>query len=239
MAGADDTPQKVEARLVLLDGATISGVLAELGARTITVATPLKRGPEVESGSRLHFELSGDLVGGSHVADGHVDRCWQHGNTRRYTLRYAVLDDFERLLATRVGRHFNRRDAYRVIPADTQPVLVEVTPPDASTVICRALDVSAGGVAVPVAGTPLAALEPGAATLELTLRLPGSPRPVELVGRVRFAGEEEGAQRLGIAFDEDRSRGFAAAQDRVIDYVMKRQREELREARARERKALI
>lgn len=239
MAGADDTTPQVDARLVLLDGRTVVGALAEMGARTITIAAPLKRGPDVESGERLHFELTGELVGGAHVADGHVERCWQHGATRRYTLRYAVLEDFELLLATRVGRHFNRRDAYRVAPADTQPVMVDVTPANGAPVTCRALDVSAGGVAVAVAGTPLAPLEASSAPLDLKLGLPGLPRPVELVGRVRFAGEIDGVQRIGIAFDEDRTLGFHAAQDRVVDYVMKRQREELREARQRERNKLI
>lgn len=233
---SDDT--RVDARIVRASGSAAQAVLSELGPRSVTVTGPTRGAPAIEPGERVELVLSGDLVRGELRADGHLERSYEHESEQRYTIRFVELADFERLLATPVGRHFNRRGAYRVTPADDAPVRANLAAGGAEGVEAVLADVSATGCAVVAGEGPLAALEPSNALIALRLELPGDPRPIELVAELRYISDGESGRHLGLCFDELRTRGFDAAQDRVVAYVMRRQRELLRDKRKRERNAL-
>lgn len=224
---APDRPQ-VRAALSVDGGRSFEGTLEEMGPRTVGIAVPGSGAATAELGARAEIVLTSDALEREHRGRGHVIAWYQEGNVAHCTLRYSDPDDYRRLVDTGLGRHFNRRGAFRVEPAAANPVAVVVEDASGRRLAGHAKDVSATGMALVLDAGPGVELTSGQA-LSLHVTLPWLPSPLLVGARVCYCGERDGEMRYGVDFVAGSTADFEQTQDHVVDYVMKRQREILRD----------
>ncbi len=218
---------EIKATLRLASGKALQGELRDVGLESVTIDVPARALSALERGARVTLALNGGQLPEDCLSDVHIETFREDGGHGRVVLRYVDRDELSRILAKGVGQQFNRRGSFRIEPDPRHPVQVHVATSAGETVSMQALDVSGTGVAA-------AGDEAGAATLSVgkrvnvRLEVPGSPRPLEFVAEVRYHRPEADVLHVGLMFDPDRTRGFATAQDHLIDYIMRRQRELLR-----------
>jgi hypothetical protein len=222
---------KVKATIARTGRKDVPGVMEELGLDGVTIVSPAKAAADVETGDRVSLVLEGQAVGGRHEAPGHVESVREVRGVFRISVRYVDSKDYDALIEAGAGRSFNRRSAYRVNPATVQPVRVTVEDPAGSwRHETTAADLSATGTAFLLDPAPAKDVD-GAPVLRLSLAFPGSREPARLAARVRFRKEVEGRVRFGVDFDRTETEAFDDEADRVVLYIMRRQREQLREQR--------
>jgi hypothetical protein len=208
-------------------GGSATGLLLEMGSRTVGLLFARSELSRAALGDRATVSMVVDDVGGEHSAEGHLLSIHDEERGRKITIRYADVADYEALLATGVGRRFNRRTTFRVEPVPERPVAVTITAGDGGELRGQAMDLSATGMALVVEGDM--DLTSGQ-TLELTFSVRWDPKPLTFVGRVCYCGMRDGEMRYGIDFVAHQTPDFEDVQDRLVDYVMTRQREILRRA---------
>ena len=157
----------------------------------------------------------------------------------RYRFQYVDADELKRQLPKHVFKQFNRRQSYRVKPDPDKPVDVTLSPKESTQVICidedvkphlgsgeqdiigRLLDISVCGAGVLVdqsAEAVFAAISQS--TLSFTL--PPSRNLIEVEAWIRYRRAAGKFVHYGLEFvDSDHHE--------IIDFVMRRQRENLRQ----------
>jgi len=212
---------------VTTDNDQATGLLLEMGPRTVGLL--LEKGclSKMNLGDRATVTIVSEEVGGEHV--GRVNLLGTHdaGQDIRFTFRYADIAEYEKLLATGLGRKFNRRASFRVIPALDQPIMVDITDAEGVQFTGKAMDLSATGLALIIEGDM--DLTSGQ-TLQLRFSVAWDPKPLSFAARVCYCGVRDGQMRYGIDFVGYQTDNFEEVQDRLVDYVMTRQREILRRA---------
>lgn len=136
----------------------------------------------------------------------------------------------------------NQRHAHRVRPRMTESIAVVLALPerDAAGETRRKLrstksvlrDISVSGLSVTVPPD----VEPAFSEVELlqvAVHMPHGAMPLPLMAWVRNRRLEEAGVTYGLEFDAERSEQFDARHKEIVDYVMRRQREQLR-VRARD-----
>ena len=140
-------------------------------------------------------------------------------------------EDLARVLEAGAAANFNRRGAYRVAPAADSPVTLALNTADGSwSHTDKASDLSASGVGVLVDEATAKQMET-AHELTLSLSLPGAHAPLHFVSHVRRVIAKDAGHLVGLDFDPVNTDNFDALAERVVDYIMRRQRELLREGR--------
>jgi hypothetical protein len=212
---------------VTTDQETATGLILEMGPRTVGLLFEKGSLSRAQLGDRATVTISGDEVGGEHIGRTHVLGIHDDDKGLRFTLRYADTSEYERLLATGLGRRFNRRSSFRVEPALEQPILVDITDAEGVQFRGQAMDLSATGLALIIDGDM--DLTSGQ-TLALHFSVAWDPKPLNFAARVCYCGMRDGQMRYGIDFVGHQTENYEAIQDRLVDYVMTRQREILRHA---------
>lgn len=212
---------------VTTDHETAVGLLLEMGPRTVGLLLDKGGLSKLELGDRATVTMTGDEVGGEHVGRTNVLGIHNDEHGSRVTLRYADVADYERLLATGLGRRFNRRSSFRVKPAIEHPIMVDITDAEGVQFRGQAMDVSATGLALTIEGD--FDLTSGQ-VLALQFSVAWDPKPLKFAARVCYCGMRDGQMRYGIDFVAHQTVDFEDIQDRLVDYVMTRQREILRRA---------
>ena len=203
------------------------GLLLEMGPRTVGILVEKGDLSKCQLGDRATVTILGDEVGGEHVARAYLLGVHPAGDGQRLTFRYADVADYERLLTTGLGRRYNRRASFRVEPALEKPIVVSIKDANGAELTGKAMDLSATGLALVIDGDM--DLTSGQ-TLHLGFSVAWDPRPLSFMARVCYCGERDGEMRYGVDFLEHQTEDFELTQDRLVDYVMKRQREILRRA---------
>lgn len=222
----------VQATVRLASGRPIVGLMAELGVQNVTLVCRAKDARDLEPGERVTLLLEGTPVGGVKEGPAHVESTRVGEIEARVTVRYLHKRDYDALIAAGAGRHFNRRGAFRVVPLEAEPVRVTVSDADGSfRHATTAADVSATGTAF-LFGPAEAKDVDASESLQLSLALPGAARPAVLAARVCFRSESEGRVRFGVDFDRSASDDYDGQVERIVDYIMRRQRQMLREQKA-------
>ncbi len=149
--------------------------------------------------------------------------------SRRYAFKFVKQQMFRDL---RLHRLFNRRSTYRVAPGRDEliEVRLQVFGNDHSQVlpVARCKDISATGIGLETdIGTDTALKD--VELVEVSFDLPGSKTTQTLLARIVHRRLEEGAVLFALQFDTEQSRDFSGQQDDITVYVMRRQREELRQ----------
>ena len=214
----------VSAKLTLSGGKSVTGKLAEVGARSITIALDRSSAGHLQAGQRVQFTLSGELVGGSHDAQGNVIEWRDNDDQISCTIRYRDEDNYTKLLATGVGRRFNRRGSFRVASDERNPIGLEMKG-SFGTVTARALDISATGIGLVLHD---AQELPMGETVEMVVTLPDEENAVRVPAKLCHRRDTGEFVMYGVDYSEVTNRAMEIAVERIESFVMRRQREELR-----------
>jgi hypothetical protein len=242
MPDRDGATHEIVAEIDLEGGRRLTARMVELGERCITVVTPTRSLPALDGGDRVALVVSSAARTWSVSARGHIERVVEDGHQSRVTVHFAVEAEFQALLDSGVGVAFNRRFAYRVQPADGEPVGVTVHPAEEAPVEVtveaagsrpeitgRAEDISVTGVGFIVDSDRAASLSVGT-RIVMVFRLPPGQDLVRISGQVRYRADAPNGQRVGADYERGAPL-FEVASEAITTYVMRRQRELLRTAR--------
>ena len=165
-----------------------------------------------------------------------VAACVQHRaedtkeGSRRYGFRFLEPQQLDTRLPADARRMFNRRQAVRVAPDTFQPVRVTLQPSEDETPVeVRLLNISVTGVGVSLQ-PELESMFADRIQVSITVKLPGTRRPVGLVGHIRYRRLVGQRIHYGIEFDAELSPGFARTEDLLGKYVSRRQSDYMRES---------
>lgn len=225
--------ESMQATLRFEDGKSAQGVLVNLTGRGFVLVIDSLRNANEALGARVTLEASGEGIEGEQAAPGHIQglRSEDSGH-HRVSVWLDDADDLDRMVDAGVGASFNRRGAYRVTPSIHAPVnLTLTTLDDAWSYKGKASDLSASGVGIVVDASTARRIEE-AFELRLTLSMPQTSAPITMISHVRRVIPKASGQLVGFDFDPTNTADFDALIEDVITYVMRRQREELREKRA-------
>jgi hypothetical protein len=242
MPDRDGAKHEIVAEIDLEGGRRLTTRMVELGERCITVVTPTRSLPELDGGDRVGLVVSSEALAGPVSARGHVERVVEDGAQSRVTIHFAVEAEFQALLDSGVGVAFNRRFAYRVQPADGEPVGVTVHPAEGAPVEViveaagtrpeltgRAEDISVTGVGFTIDSASAAGLSVGT-RIVMVFQLPPGEDLVRISGQIRYRANTPSGQRVGADYERGTPL-FEVASEAITAYVMRRQRELLRTAR--------
>jgi len=216
---------EVQSRLVLSSDDSIAARVVYLGAGCATLEVATARVGELQPGSSVSLVICSKHLGGEHLGVGVIDAVGKDGRPGQVIFRYADREEFSRMMAQGGGRLFNKRNAFRVRPKPNAPVLLTISAPLGEFHLAAA-NVSAAGCAVAVDDATASALPEGI-EIELSLRLPQEKEPLVFAALVRHQGMVAGVNRVGFEFLSSATPKFAVLQNRVVAFVMQRQRQTL------------
>ena len=221
--------QVVPAKLNFAGGQSIEGQVVNVsyGGLVLTCKGLTKQSQEL--GGKVKLTVTAPGFEGQPEAQGHLEATRpEDGGRIRLKVRLDEAADLVRLMDAGLARIFNRRGAYRVAPAELDPVFLLIQGADGFEYHDKASDISATGlglIATEAVAEELAKRE----EFVLKMALPGYPHEIHFWGQVRRCLPRETGVLVGIDFDPARSANFEVAQDHIITYIMKRQREILRD----------
>ena len=144
---------------------------------------------------------------------------------RRYGFAFDSLDAAAEQLSELLYPLFNRRRVPRVDPHPDEPLEVTLTTSAGKRIEAPLRHLSARGMAVLVS----VGLEASLVEIEevvVSFQLPRGRGAIELVAWIRSRLLEDDHVIYGMEFDPERSERFAQSEMELVDYVMRRQRQE-------------
>jgi len=228
----DEPSENIRATLNFDGDQATAGVVANITNRGFVIVCDGLRDAKDAPGRRVTLELSGAGLKGPQSAPGHIQGVrTEDSSHHRVVVWVDDPADMERLMESGVKATFNRRGAFRVSPSQDEPVTVRLVLADGSwSHEDHACDLSATGLALMVDDAVAERLRE-ASDLNVTVRLPRSPRSMAFLGHVRRLIPRDDKQLLGLDFDPDLSANYDTLAGHIISYIMRRQREILREER--------
>lgn len=181
----------------------------------------------VPIGSKVRVLFSGPILRREIIFDATVRFRVDEEGQSRYGVRFDRPEQTLAPSAQALFRIFNRRKHYRVKPHSEQLTTLLLRVEAGPNVPAELLDVSAGGLGVS-AHIGVDEQFVSAEAVNVALALSEEAAPLDLVASIRsrtMVSDE--SVRYGLAFDPEATEGFAAKHERIMDYVMARQREEL------------
>jgi hypothetical protein len=151
---------------------------------------------------------------------------------RRYGLEFLDRELVEKQLPPALARLFNRRGAFRVRPDPTRPIAVTlegfVTHGSVERTTVDLVDLSVTGMAVTV-GPDFEKAFSGNVDVRVSMEVPGYPDDINLGAVIHYRKLLDDGVHYGIGFDPGRTANFAKQRRAIMDYVVRRYREEQRE----------
>jgi hypothetical protein len=213
---------ELRARIRTREGETFDGMLIEASPSAVVLDFPLSQKPALPIAAEVLLFFSGSPLGGSIATSGRVVYRGEDEHRSRY--RFQI----DREQGTALSTLFNRRGAYRVCPRPDSPVAVMLEVPGGSRLVEATLnDLSRTGLSVLIRDEDEGALFT-AQRLRMRFSLERGDEGFVLWGIVRYRRLEGAAIRYGFEFDSREAAHFDRIQQRLNDFVMKRQRELLR-----------
>lgn len=202
---------------------------------------PREAGPALAIGQPVTLTFTGAHLPDPLQVHAKVVACsFQHG---RCGVEFVGSEGLHKRLSPKAYSLFNRRAAYRVklSPAELAVVAIKLLkvdwipssrpsaqgPPPANEYVGQLKDISATGIAIWV-DLKVSAILKFSQLLEISFGLPPSSEPLlRLTCWVRHSQAQGELVCYGLEFDRVRSKHFQRQQDKIAEYVMRRQREEL------------
>ncbi len=231
---ADTPDENMKATLRFESGKSADGIIVNLTGRGFVLVCSTLPHSDEALGARVTLEVPEVEVASELLAaPGHIQGMRREDSGhQRVSVWLDDADDLDRMVGAGVAANFNRRGAYRVSPAADAPVSLKVSTMDAAwSHEGHACDLSASGVGMLVDAEKAKAIE-DAFELKLSIRLPRTRATIDMVSHVRRVIPKGGRHLVGFDFDPTNTLNFDNLIDEVIDYIMRRQREELREKRS-------
>ena len=147
---------------------------------------------------------------------------------RRYELEFKSDSEVVEAAAGLISL-YNRRETFRVRPDAVAPIDVRVCPRGRDEELSLQLvDLSETGLGL-CATDVAAGMVNDVDVVSLCFDLPGCARPLRAIGFIRHRRKSAKGVHIGIAFAPELTVGFDVFQDQIVAYVMRRQREVLRD----------
>ncbi len=214
------------------DGSPVAGQLIDVSASGAGVRFDAPDPPNLVVGEHIDLVFTSDTLKEPLQVAARVQHRAEDPKegARRYGFRFLEPQRLDTRLPADAHRLFNRRQAVRVVPDTFQPVRVTLQPgEDQPPVEVRLLNISVTGVGVSLQPA-LESMFAKCIQVSLTIDLPGSRRPVGLVGHIRYRRLVGERIHYGIEFDAELSPGFARTEDRLGKYVSRRQLDYMRDS---------
>ena len=214
------------------DGSRVHGKLLDVSASGAGVRFDTADAPSLAVGQHVDLVFdSGSFAGPLTVAAQVQHRMEDDANdeaSRRYGFRFLEPQQLDAYLPAEARRYFNRRQSVRVSPKAFEPIEVTLRAgEDEAPIEVRLHNISVSGVGVSLEP----ALEMAFADrtrVELSIHLPGTRRPLGLVGSIRYRRLVGERIHYGIAFDTELTEKFARKRRTLAKYVGRRQSHYLR-----------
>ena len=214
------------------DGSRIEGRLNDVSGSGAGVCFDSADAPVLAVGQHVDLIFdSGSFAGPLTVASQVQHRTEADANQagrRRYGFRFLEPQQLDAHLPAEARRYFNRRQAVRVSPGTFEPVDVSLQAGEEGDPIdVRLHNISVTGVGVSLEP----ALEMSFADrtqVNLCIQLPGSRRPIGIVGNIRYRRLVGERIHYGIAFDTELTEKFTRKRRALARYVIRRQNHYLR-----------
>ncbi len=188
-------------------------------------------GPDYVMGQLVNLSFISSRIGKTLLIEARAIRRTEEQGHRTYAFRYTNHHRFEGQSPEAIYRLLNRRSSFRVKPPQEEPIDITLKPEaDAPLVRARLIDISATGLGMRTSIDVEATL---VATLRVTIImvLPTHRDPVNVPSIIRSRALAGPHVRYGVAFHFAASDHAESTQNAIIDYVMRRQREGLRQAK--------
>lgn len=218
--------------LTAADGSRVQGTLLDVSASGAGVGFDTGDAPSLAVGQHVDLVFdSGSFAGPLTVAaqvQHRTEGDANHEGSRRYGFRFLEPQQLDAHLPTEARRYFNRRQAVRVSPKAFEPIEVSLRAGEHEAPIeVRLHNISVGGVGVSLEPTLEMAFA-DRTQVELSIQLPGSRRPLGLVGSIRYRRLVGERIHYGIAFDTELTEKFARKRRTLARYIGRRQSHFLR-----------
>ena len=201
----------------------VAGDVLDVSLKGAAVRIALEHDPTFAIGERVNLTLDSDTLGSATI-QATVRARSELSGFRRFDFAFPNPDTLRRQLNAKFMRFFNERKAFRIEPSPETPIDVHMTSETYQTT-GRLRDLSADGVGIIVDGESERRLA-RVVDVGITFALPGHARPVSFQASIRKRFRLDGTDGVcyGFSWDPEVS-DFSTHQQRVIDYVMVRQRE--------------
>ncbi len=214
------------------DGSRVQGKLLDVSGSGAGVSFDIVDAPSLAVGEHVDLVFdSGSFPGPLTVAaqvQHRTEDDAKHEGTRRYGFRFLEPQQLDAHLPAEARRYFNRRQAVRVSPETFEPIEVSLRAGERDAPIeVRLHNISVTGVGISL--EPVLELSFADRTqVDLSIRLPGSRRPIGLVGSIRYRRLVGERIHYGIAFDSELTEKFTRKRRALARYVVRRQSQYLR-----------
>ena len=201
----------------------VAGDVLDVSLKGAAVRIALEHDPTFAIGERVNLTLDSDTLGSATI-QATVRARSELSGFRRFDFAFPNPDTLRRQLNAKFMRFFNERKAFRIEPSPETPIDVHMTS-ETYQPTGRLRDLSADGVGIIVDGESERRLA-RVVDVGITFALPGHARPVSFQASIRKRFRLDGTDGVcyGLSWDPEVS-DFSTHQQRVIDYVMVRQRE--------------
>jgi c-di-GMP-binding flagellar brake protein YcgR len=192
------------------------------------VRFPLATAPNIAIGEKVQLEFASQQQKILAVS-AFVRFRREEETVRRYGLEFLERDIVEKQLPPALARLFNRRGAFRVRPDPGAPISVTLegflSQGSVERTTVDLVDLSVTGMAVTV-GTEFEKAFAGNVDVRVSMELPGYPDDINLGAVIRYRKLLGDGVHYGIGFDPGRTANFARQRRAIMDYVVRRYREE-------------
>ena len=188
-------------------------------------------GPDYVMGQLVNLSFSSSRIGKTLLIEARAIRRTEEKKHRTYAFRFTNHHQFEGHSRDAIYRLLNRRSSFRVDPPEEEPIDITLKPDAGGRLVrARLIDISATGLGTRTSIDVEATL---VATIGVTIimALPTHPDIVNVPGIIRSRALAGPHVRYGVAFHFGASDHAESKQNAIIDYVMHRQREALRQAK--------
>lgn len=225
--------EDLEVALAGPDGASVPGRIISLNFFGASISYARKEMPPIPIGLEQTITFSSPQLKRSIDVMVRAMSRMDEGDIYRYDFSYVNQDELKSQLPAALFRLFNQRKTFRVEPDEKAPIKARVTAcrsdaGEASAeeifegeIVATIQDISSTGIALLVDQQGEVALA-AASLVEVTFTLPTHPRPIRLEARIRHRRIVQNMIRVGLEFVD-------GEQESIIEYVMLRQREELKQ----------
>ncbi len=207
------------------------GIVVDVTADGAGIRFPLATAPNIAIGEQVELEFASQQQKILAVA-AFVRFRREEETVRRYGLEFLDRDIVEKQLPPALARLFNRRASFRVRPDPAAPIAVTlegfVPMGSVERTTVDLVDLSVTGMAVTV-GTEFEKAFSGNVDVRVSMELPGYPDDINLGAVIHYRKLLDGGVHYGIGFDPERTANFAKQRRAIMDYVVRRYREEQRQ----------
>jgi c-di-GMP-binding flagellar brake protein YcgR len=204
------------------------GIVVDVTVDGAGVRFPLSTAPNIAIGEKVELEFASQQQKILSVS-AFVRFRREEETVRRYGLEFLERDVVEQQLPPALARLFNRRGAFRVRPDAAAPIDVTLegflSKGSVERTTVALVDLSVTGMAVTV-GPDFEKAFAGNVDVRVSMELPGYPDDINLGAVIRYRKLLEEGVHYGIWFDPERTANFARQRRAIMDYVVRRYREE-------------